>query len=219
MQKVLKPCNNFSARKIILDDGTTQDIDIKNKIADFNDYDEDNKKYVTNTYKTKEDMNKELFDFIKILPADVLLNLNSNISKIYVSEGIQSCYSKKNKSLYTGFDLPVIAHEIGHSIDFRDKIADSKELIDIYKDEINSFNTCFPEPVQELIKYFGPMGSGYSGTGLNELIAETNMLLTTHGPNYDKVKIRSEYLVRYFPKTVAKIAELLGYNTKCPVSE
>ena len=102
MQKVLKPCNNFSARKIILDDGTTQDIDIKNKIADFNDYDEDNKKYVTNTYKTKEDMNKELFDFIKILPADVLLNLNSNISKIYVSEGIQSCYSKKNKSLYRG---------------------------------------------------------------------------------------------------------------------
>jgi hypothetical protein len=36
--------------------------------------------------------------------------------------------------------------------------------------------------------------------------------MTTYGQDGETIRTRSEYLVRYFPKTVAKIADLLGMN-------
>ena len=61
-------------------------------------------------------------------------------------------------------------------------------------------------------KYFSQIGGGGFDTGLSELVAETNMLLTTYGNDSDTIKTRASHLVKYFPRTIAKAAELLGYN-------
>ena len=73
--------------------------------------------------------------------------------------------------------------------------------------------------MQSIIEYFSQNGGSQGAyniskgdTGLNEFIAEVNSLLTTYGHETDLISARAMYLTRYFPKTIAKIAELLGYS-------
>ena len=66
---------------------------------------------------------------------------------------------------------------------------------------------------QNIIEYFSQTGGGLLNSGLSELVAETNMLVSTYGHSTSTVQTRAQYLVKYFPKTLAKIAELLGYDS------
>ena len=50
--------------------------------------------------------------------------------------------------------------------------------------------------------------------GADEFIAETNLLLTTFGTSNAKIKTRTQFLEKYFPKTIASIANYLGKNSK-----
>ena len=47
-------------------------------------------------------------------------------------------------------------------------------------------------------------------TGLSEIIAETNALLNTYGSKNEAFNTRTNYLIRFFPKTIAKAASLLA---------
>lgn len=203
-------------------------IDIKNIFTEYDKQGEDAKKLLDN----QEEMEELFFAIFKATPADQLLILgNYGISKIDVVYSENSrIYSSSNKDkndevhLEIGFDQPIISHELGHAVDYykcnnHEKISNAtghissdKELIDIYNAEFKLFKEKYPKDYRKIIDYFSQSGGGDYDTGLAELIAEVNMLLTTFGHNRDIAKERAHYLVKYFPKTIAKVAELLGYN-------
>ena len=167
-----------------------------------------------NSLKQREDF----WAMVKTLPADQLINLGTNVKEITILNSInRNCISLEGH-LKICADVGVISHELGHSVDTENKelgkISQNEELIKIYNDEMKSFTQKYPELSQDIIDYFSQTGGGLddSNTGLSELVAETNTLMTTYGHDSDRINARAEYLVQYFPQTVAKIGELLGYD-------
>ena len=216
-----------------LDDGTERIINIKDKLAAFEEYDEEfnvNKEYVVNKYETEEAAQKAFFEFAKTLPADQLITIDNHVSKIFMTEALNSAMVREGK-LCIGLSGAILSHEMGHGIDFEGadvfadeggfvatgKISSNPELTKLYNQEMEKFTREYPHEAQNIIAYFTQMGGGNffginTNAGLSELVAETNMLMTTYGQSEKVVQTRSEYLVRYFPKTVAKIGELLEAN-------
>lgn len=183
-----------------------------------------NGEIVTLDLKTKFSPNEidnmtDFYDFCKTVPADDLITLSENIKKIVLLPDSNKAAMDINMTLYTNTSVATMAHELGHSIDFCDiipgnisgTISSNAELIEIYNKEFEIFKEEFPQPAQEVVSYFSQTGGGKSDTGLAELVAEVNMLLKTYGANDNQLTARAEYLVRYFPETVATIAKLLGY--------
>jgi len=221
--------------KLTLDDGTQRTINLKDKLAAFEEYNADSladKEYVVNQYKTEETTQKAFFEFAKTLPADQLITIDNHVNKIFMTEAISSAMGRGDeRRLYIGPNAAILSHEMGHGIDFEGtdilseeegfiatgKISSNPELIKLYNQEMEKFTKEYPQEAQNIIDYFTQMGGGdffgiNTNAGISELVAETNMLMTTYGQSEEVVQTRSEYLVRYFPKTIAKAGELLGMN-------
>ena len=119
----------------------------------------------------------------------------------------------------------ILLHELGHAKDmknydtttFKTKdatentlISAQKEVVDTYKAEKELFNKNFSNTQREHIDYFMKSLGHSSGTNgaLKEALAEINAILNTFN-SVDRYSLRSEYLQRYFPRTIAKLAENL----------
>ena len=50
--------------------------------------------------------------------------------------------------------------------------------------------------------------------GIDEFIAETNLLLSTYGSTDKRTKTRTQFLAKYFPNTIAKIAQTIDKNSR-----
>ena len=87
-------------------------------------------------------------------------------------------------------------------------LSEKPELKKIYKEEIENFNKKISEGERTNMNYFLPTSLS-SADGLGELLAEVNALCTF---NAEVDKTRALYLMRYFPRTIATAAELLGYG-------
>ena len=121
----------------------------------------------------------------------------------------------KSFKIYTGQNKSIIGHECGHLRTYENTdIEDNEELWKIYKKEMALYEKTMPVHEQKIIEYFSPQANLSNSIGLNEFIAETNSLLITYGYNTDMLSDRSQFLVRYFPETISKTAELLGRNSK-----
>ena len=208
--------DSTSEIKIIQDDGTETTISIGKLVADESSYSSDMLSDLKNKFGSLKDANRAFFEHCKTMPADMLLTISENISRIFITK--EEFSAIKDTFLNTGLNLATTAHELGHSVDFRGitevnhkvhmgAIATNQDLIKIYEKEILQFKKDYPELAQEAIDYFSQTG-GITDTGLNEFVAEVNMLMTTSETNSPKLQTRSQYLVRYFPQTVAKIGEL-----------
>lgn len=166
----------------------------------------------------QDDDSDEFWNFLKTLPADNLIAVNNHIQMIFPVDKNSSQISQG--VLMSGKDSFIIKHELAHACDFQDdwnrragEISNDKKLNKIYNEEIKAFNRDYTEVTQDIIGYFLP-GGGSSVTGLAETVAEVGALLGTYGSDTDSIIARGQYLVRYFPKTTARIAELTGYNDK-----
>ncbi|MBR5303758.1 MAG: hypothetical protein IKU37_02915, partial [Candidatus Gastranaerophilales bacterium] len=175
-------------------------------------------KTIADNYGTEENAKLAFYEFLKSIPADQLINYNNHIDITYILPAINSAYMTSYVYPNIAFlavseDLPVLSHELGHAIDGENFEISSKnqELTNIYNQEMLQFKKDYPEYSQAFIAYFMQQG-GSAGNGLSEFFAETNMLLTTYGQNIPVFTTRAEYLVRYFPKTIAEIAKILGYT-------
>ena len=160
-----------------------------------------------------KDQTEELISFLKELPADMLLDVDNcfNVKLIDEPEDANIIFGY----VETSTDREVIGHELGHKKSKDLKILENKELKEIYKKEVEFFKKEHPELRISLIDYFLPESTS-NANGLAEIIAETNTLMTSLG--YDicsfDIKHRAHCLSRFFPETVAKVADLLGYNKK-----
>ena len=143
------------------------------------------------------------------LPCIVANKANSKIINSYLLESV------KNSVGYIATDdkMTTLAHELGHiQDDLFGIISADQNLIDIYNQEISEFNLRYTNVSgKEYIDYFS-MDGGSASTGLSELVAETNMLLTTCGNSKDDLVDRTQFLAQNFPKTISYIASKFGLN-------
>ncbi len=179
-------------------DGTTKTIDIS-KLADSN--------------------LEECWQTAKNLSSDSLETLSLIGKWTYIDDNLDSCVYDGNSEIKIKDNAQIISHELGHAKDYILSLSDDTELIKIYNSEIESFNSEYTDNSgQNYIEYFSQTGGSKSmwgeqiNTGLSEVVAETNMLLTNYGHNTTEVESRAQFLVQNFPKTMAYIADKFGLN-------
>ena len=220
---ILKLDRSFSKNP---DGTTTTVINGKKYITSFNDADKtititnnNGEKTVINIANkmkdsSSEDINK-FFEFSKTIPSDQLETLGKNASIIELRDVLESGMNEDH--LLIGENNFVLSHELGHSKDFLPEtgpsLSNNPELKAIYTNEMNKFNAQYTSETQNIIDYFGFNGGAFINDGLSEFLAESNALCTTYGiSGINEITTRSQFIVKYFPKTFSKIASLLGYN-------
>ncbi len=169
---------------------------------------------------------KKLMPTLKKLPASELIKMSDNVTRLFqIDDDTSSYYHPGRKDINTCNNEYIFLHELGHAKDmknydtttFKTKdatentlISANKDVLDVYKKEKELFNRNFSNIQREHIDYF--MNSIGHSSGLNgamkEALAEINAMLNTYN-TVDRYSMRSEYLQRYFPKTIAKLAEFL----------
>ncbi len=156
-----------------------------------------------------------IWEIVKKLQADTLLTLEKNIDKWNYCENSDSGANGYTRTLSSGKNESIINHETGHFIDFElNKISDSNEFLDIYMNETEKFFKSVPHNEQDFALYCSPKVNADDVEGANEFVAEANMVLTSYGNSGDHLKTRPQFLVWYFPRSIAKIAELTGKTSK-----
>ena len=153
---------------------------------------------------------------LKQLSGDYLMRIAENPIKLEEAEFDLGLWGNESKVLYLGVSewfsgdeekFSVFLHELGHYID-TEKIGDdfgiysgNRELREIFEKEIENFKKHSTVRQQGFIDYFiGDRGRNSPA----ETFAESNMLLST--PYSTR---RAYYLQQNFPRTIAKIAELI----------
>lgn len=230
---------NYYSYKITNDDGTVlmsvvrrrernRDGSITETI-NGNDYNltfDDEKKTVTISDKK----NTKVLDFEEMLPfysREVFWNTIKNQSVdnlLVISENTKrwiNCYDQDSQiynhiaEICTGKDTSVVSHEVGHLIQKSNPLlSENEDFLASYNQEMMNFMTNFPYNEQEHIQYFTPRAELLSALGYEEFISETNLLLNTYGASIPSLTVRSQILSRYFPKTIAIVATMLGKTSE-----
>ena len=158
----------------------------------------------------------KLYNFIKDMPADFILSLK-DMKTIRISN-IMTVMLLEEDKIIGPLKMPDLAHEIGHFIDLKNsdnyqygKINGKEDIIKSYNEEMKNFQKENPVDIQDIIFYFSQTGSKNS-SGLSEMVADVHTLMFTYGHKRDDIQLRINYLTKYFPETVAKIATEFGYN-------
>ena len=164
-------------------------------------------------------LSKDLLPLLKQLPGSILFDIKKyNLSSAYITKDPElknnAAYSPLYKAvamspeLFDKKDLFGLIHELGHFKDDSINVYSNKELLKIYnseRDELlkNSSETEFNE-----MDYFLVLEHPNKGGAITEMIAETNALRFSSN-KYENLETRSMFMQEHFPKTFAKIVELL----------
>lgn len=168
---------------------------------------------------TKElGISEELLPVVKQLPGSVLMSVKElGLDGITLS---RSCLVEDNAQfnltdnrIYISPEyannLFVVLHELGHFIDYKTDIHSNPELLKIYNEERNNLinNGSIVEFSQ--MSYFTSLMHMNEGGAITEMIAETHAI--NNASNTDpELSSRGALLQQHFPKTYAKITELLN---------
>ena len=170
----------------------------------------------------EDGLSRDLLPILKQLPGSMYFDIQKmGLNKIAICKDNNlfsgtSFYTKNectndkcimiSKELAEPKQLFVLLHELGHYKDWESKtiIHTNKELSELYNAE--RFNFMHNQSNLEVTaaNYF----VADETEGLKEMIAETNALLYANN-NWNRIEQRGQYLQQHFPKTFAKIAELL----------
>ena len=161
-------------------------------------------------------LDPQLIDLFKQLPGDYFFKIKEmGLNKIYLNPNISNnCYYHSDTHL---IDMSpelknnpfIFAHELGHALDWHskpEKICNNKDLINIYQKELVNYKETTSDAEGHSIDYFT--------TGelpLKETVAEFNALLSgLINQDFDAIYLRSVVLQQHFPRTCAKIMELMN---------
>ncbi len=227
---------NHSEAFEVIDENTF--ISSKNNKSYEIKYSEDNKKLNVKDRNTNENTEIDLYSYIlggkseKLIPAlktvsgDELIKMKNNVTRLFqIDDDTASFYHPGRKDVTTCDTPYILLHELGHAKDMKQydtttfKTKDATESLllsadndikEIYESEKALFNDNFSNTQREHIDYFMNTTCHPSQTNgaLKESLAEINALLNTYN-TIDRYSMRAEYLQRYFPKTIAKLAEQL----------
>ena len=176
----------------------------------------------SNEIESEGIISKDLLPIVKMLPGSALCDikefglkklwLNTNKAQegnaMFIASTGTIELSKQNSVPKNVF---VLLHELGHYRDYF-KFRENKELNDIFKAELEAFQNSATKVEAAAISYLidtqRPGSTLKSGGMQTEFIAETNAIM--HSSNYAPfIEMRGQYLQKYFPKTFAKVVELL----------
>ncbi len=196
---------------------------------------DDNNKERTATIKLDDIKgDKEaLIKTLKQMSGEELLALNDSVTSLEgIKDTLQSYYKPLDKSLHSGDNLFVVLHELGHAKDSKylstltpmaymetinSLISKDKDLQKIFDEEKAMFNKEFPKAQREHVDYFINTLAHYGGPdgGLKETTAESNAIHSTP-KTHELLTMRTQYLQQYFPRTMAKLNELLNADRPAP---
>lgn len=167
--------------------------------------------------KLTDTPSKDIITALKRLPGDALIDIKERkLKKIDIDDMVPS-WDKDNKVLYMHSSeysdeteqFGVFMHEFGHFLDTKidsekfGEISQNPEFLKVYKEELENFKHSSTSLMQEYVDYFIDHDGDAIGAQA-ETVAESNKILTS-----PHTETRTYYLQQNFPKTIAKIAELL----------
>lgn len=169
--------------------------------------------------KIIEDDNSEILNIIKQLPGDKLIKIAERKMKKIVPEDAFPSWNAGERKLNVATSdysddkyeiFGILAHEFGHFLDTEIDnetfgiISQNPEFLAVYNEELENFKKASTTFQQEALDYFID-NEGDKITSTAETVAEAHAALIS------KYTIRRTYnLQKYFPKTIAKIAQLLN---------
>lgn len=189
------------------------DYDDKNKVIFISDGNKKRRLFAKGrlAHYSQEALWKE----IKNLQVDTLIDIFDRIKQWKYCKDEDSVANRYNKTLSTGRNNSIILHETGHLLSSEEpSILNNEKFVQTYGEEMQAFQENIPYNEQEYVQYFSPRAGLIGADGDDEFVAETNILLTTYGTNDCKIKTRTQFLEKYFPRTIAVVAELLGKNSR-----
>ena len=160
---------------------------------------------------------QKMMTVLKQMSGENLLHINDKVKNFKVIDNILdscACYAGKDMGIIaTGENEFVSTHELYHLISQASNVRNAEKTINLpknvrnkicttYQKELDLFLEQFPEVQRNHIKYFTNQLKPTSS--IEETIAEGGAILNTYN-NIPLFSIRSEYLERYFPKTIAQI--------------
>ena len=168
--------------------------------------------------KITDTNNKDIINAIKKLSGDALIDIAERGIKNIGIDNFGGCWSQYERTL----DIPsmefaadeteqmgVLMHEFGHFLDTEmngsdfGELSKDPEFLKIYNEELENFKKNSTSQMQLYVDYFTDHdGDEISATA--ETIAESNKILTT-----SHTETRTYFLQQNFPRSIAKIAELL----------
>ena len=169
------------------------------------------------TGKIEPEQYSSIISVLKRMPADMLLKMeNRRLDKF--DDDWDASWSPENHILtmstfeeeeYSYEALGILMHEFGHFIDTANSdscdgiLSGNEEFVKIYKEEYQNLLKTSSFWERQILDYF-TSHTGELG-GRLETLAESNLLLTN-----EYTSQRAFYLQKFFPKTIAKAAELLN---------
>ncbi len=167
-------------------------------------------------------LDPKLKKLYKKLPGDYFFRIKDVGLHIYLNSNINNnsyyCFNKKLNMKHIDLskelknDPFILAHELGHAIDWNYKygiLRKNPELINIHKKEIEEYKKITSDAEGYSIDYFISKDGG--SMPLAETIAEFNALTSgLINEDYEPIQLRSVVLQQHFPKTCAKIMELMN---------
>ena len=181
----------------------------------------DNNSNKIETIKIGSDiLDPKLKNLYKQLPGDYFFKINEiGLNKICLNKMLpngSAYYYPKTNNILISNNLKnnsfIFAHELGHAIDNNHnprKIRQNRQLINMYKKELANYKKITSDAEGKSIGYFTPEDK--KSIPIDEVIAEF-YALTSGLINQDceSIQLRSVVLQQHFPRTCAKIIELMN---------
>ena len=168
--------------------------------------------------KLTDTNNKDIMNAIKKLSGDALIDIAERGIKNIGTDNFGGNWSQYERilqipSIEFAMDeteqMGVLMHEFGHFLDTEingsefGELSKDQEFLKIYNEELENFKKNSTSQMQLYVDYFTDHdGDEISATA--ETIAESNKILTT-----SHTETRTYFLQQNFPRSIAKIAELL----------
>lgn len=167
---------------------------------------------------------QKMMTVLKQMSGETLLHVNEKVKNFKVIDNLlDSCvyYAGQDVGIITtGGNQFVTIHELYHLISQAENIRNADEIFnlpkyvrnkisDTYQKELKLFLEHFPEAQRNHVNYFTNQINPI--TSIEEAIAEGGAALNTYN-NIPLFSIRTEYLERYFPETIAQIEKATAYT-------
>ena len=155
-------------------------------------------------------IDRSCVEMLKRLPGDEWFAMSKSCQFVMPQSVLpyNACYG--GNSIFLSKELKdnmgVFSHELGHAKFYALNLNKDKELIKIYNAEKKSYTSRFPESRIESIDYFLSRNTAAEKAGLNETVAESNLLTNTI-QSWDGIQDRTIFLEQYFPKTIAYLRQ------------
>ena len=166
--------------------------------------------------------NKDLFknksslahpEMIDQMSGDMLIDMYDRDYRYkYVSNALDSVTRMGYQIIESADDMFAFAHEQGHTRQY--PIIYNPKFVSEYSKEKSAFENAFPSLQQNYIDYFLNQFNicGRVKGGMKEVVAETNAIYST-ASGMDELAMRTYYLQKYFPRTIAVSSYLLNPNS------